>query len=234
MKTFPQVLLCAAWILAVFYYMGRPPKTPEPFASADNMAPSREVYNPALGSALDPKLRDYWQKPYQVLERLGDLTGLKVADIGSGEGYFTLKLLDRVGPTGKVYANDIQKEMLDVLESRIPDAYRDRIALILGSETETGIPEPVDLILLIQVFGEVPNQKTFLRQLKRIMHENSRLVIIDSKHITDPHNGFTRPLDLLRLTRELNGEGLVFPADFDPLDFDFLPKQFFFILELER
>lgn len=233
MKPIYQVLFCLAWVFAVFYMISRPPEPPAFFPERQgDLAPSRSTYNPVLAGALDQGLRDFWQKPDQVLEALGDLTGLKVADIGCGEGYFTLKLLEQVGPEGKVFANDISQEMLFTLDSRIPDHLRDRVVLALGGPDGTGIEEKVDLVLVIQVFGEIPDRKSFLEQLKSIMHEHSRLVIIDSKHLTDPTTGFTRPLNLNRLIHEFNEQGLVFPEDFVMDDYRFLPKQFFFILEL--
>ena len=231
MRPVSQVLVCLVWIVLVFYWTTRPPMPPPSFPENDALSPSREVYNPGLAAALDQGLRDFWQKPDQVLDALGDLEGLTVADIGAGEGYFTLRLLDRVGPSGMVYANDIQPSVLEALNERIPTEFRNRVQLILGQEDRTRITAPVDLILLIQVFGEVANQRTFLQHLSTLMHEDSRLVIIDSKHVTDPESGFTRPLDLQRLMTELNQEGFVHARDHNPADFDFLPKQFFFVLE---
>jgi len=233
-KPFYQVLFCLAWVFAVFYMISRPPVLPPFFPEQEGVtAPSRASYNPALAAALDQGLRDFWQKPEQVLDALGDLNGLKVADIGCGEGYFTLKLLERVGPEGKVFANDIQQEMLYTLDSRIPDHLRERVVLVLGGQ-DTGITEKVDVIMLIQVFGEISDRPGFLAQLKKIMHEKSRLVIIDSKHLTDPVNGFTRPLNLNKLIDEFRENGLVFPPEFQLENFRFLPKQFFFVLELEK
>ncbi len=233
MKPLTQIIICLFWVGSVFYLIGRPPKPPPPFPEQmEELGPARSAYNPVLAAALDQGLRDFWQKPDQVLEALGSLEGLKVADIGCGEGYFTLRLLDLVGKEGKVFATDIQQAMLDTLDTRIPQESRDRVELVLGSTEDTGISEPVDLIFVIQVFGEVPNRSQFLAQLKRIMHARSRLVLIDSKHITDPTSGFTRPLNLVKLIRELYDSGFVFSEEYDAADFDFLPKQFFFVLRL--
>ena len=234
MKVSTQIALCFVWILVVFYLTSRPPPTPPLFADQSNvLGPTRSPYNPAFAAALDQGLRDFWQKPDQVLEKLGDLNGMTVADIGCGEGYFTLRLLESVGPDGKVYANDIQPEMLETLSERIPEDWRDRIELVLGTAEDTGIPALVDVVFVIQVLGEVPDQKGFLDQIRALMDENSRLVLIDSKHITDPASGFTRPLNPRRLIRVLDAAGFIFAPGYEPDDFDFLPKQFFFVLTLK-
>ena len=235
MKLPLQILLCALWAAAVFFYISHPPAPPPPFPAQEeggNLIPARNVYNPELAAAVDPGLRDFWQQPDRVLDMLGDLRGLKVADIGCGEGYFTLPLLERVGDTGFVFATDIQAEVLRELEKRIPEEARDRIAVFHTEADHTGIPQKVDLILLVQVLGEVDNQRAFLREIKNVMHKDSRLILIDSKHITDGENGFTRPLNLERLQIELGREGFRFDPDYDPESFDFLPKQFYFVLKI--
>ena len=234
-KAIPQTIICSLWVVVVFYIISSAPMPLAGFPEQESgLIAKRQAYNPSLAAALDTGLRDFWQKPEMVLDRLGSLEGLKIADIGCGEGYFTLRLLERVGPEGHIFANDIQREMLDALVLEIPDEYRDRISLVLGNEDDTAIGEKVDLVFLVQVLGEIPDQPAFLKQIKRLMHEKSRLVLIDSKHITDAETGFTRPLNLKKMADALAAEGLVFVKDYDEGDFEFLPKQFFFILELSE
>ncbi|MDJ0838328.1 MAG: methyltransferase domain-containing protein [Acidobacteriota bacterium] len=216
-----QTITCLIWIGAGFYILSRPPGRPVDFPSE----PPRGIYNPELAAGLDQGLRDFWQQPDRVLDELGSLDGLKVADIGCGEGYFTMRLLDRVGPEGKVYATDIQSEVLETLNSRIPRHLVGRVECILSTPRETRIATPVDVVLVIQVFGEVEDRRDFLNQLKQIMHEDSRLVLIDSKHLTDPENGFTRPLNVNSLISFLEDEGFVLDEHLK-----FLPKQYFLIL----
>ncbi len=220
----------ALWLALGLLYMSRPPRAPEPFPNHLEGA-TRGSYNPLFAAAVDNNLRDYWQKPDQVLESLGDLNGLTVADIGCGEGYFTLPLLQKVGPSGRVFATDINKGVLDELEARIPAELRDRAQLILAAGEDTGVPQTVDLILLVQVFGEVDDQDHFLESLLKIMDDHTRLVIIDSKHITDTESGFTRPRNLAELRHRLSSHGLAPDPDYPPESFDFLPKQFFFVLK---
>lgn len=234
MKPLTQFLICLLWIAFSFYWISRPPESPTPFPEPEGgQVPLRGIYNPDLAAALDQGLRDFWQKPDQVLEALDDLDGLKVADIGCGEGYFTLRLLELVGEGGLVYATDIQDSVLRSLEAKIPPEFRNRVQLILSNAEHIGIPDKVDLILLVQVLGEVENRESFLRQLKHITHPSTRLALIDSKHITDPTNGFTRPVNLTRLLEELRASGFIIDPDYESSKFKFLPKQFFFVLRPE-
>ncbi len=235
MKPLPRIFLCLLWMAFLFYQVSRPPETPAPFPEQFGpLTPSRSIYNPTLAAALDEDLRDFWQKPDQVLDMLEPLMGATVADIGSGEGYFTLRLLERVKAGGKVIATDIQPDVLHMLESRIPEPYRDRVALVLGSETSLGFEEKVDLALLVQVFGEVEDQRGLLAQIREVMHRHSRLALIDSKHVTDPVTGYTRPLNLNALMATLDQAGFELIPGYRYADYNFLPKQFFFALRLKR
>jgi ubiquinone/menaquinone biosynthesis C-methylase UbiE len=231
MRFLPFVVF-ALWIAFGVLQMAFSPSLPDagPVENSRQLIPSRNIYNPGMAAHLNQELRDYWQKPDRVLELLGDLEGLVVADIGCGEGYFTLPLLDRVGPDGKVLATDIQQEVLDTLDQRIPSDRRDRIKLIKATTDEIGIDREVDLIFLVQVLAEVGDQRRFLEQLKAIMGTETRLVLIDSRHITDTSSGYTRPLNLKRLQQGLAEMGLVMAPEYREERFQFLPKQFFFVL----
>jgi len=194
--------------------------------SSEIMIP-RGLYQESFQVVFDRETRDLWQKPDQVIEALGIIDGFHVADIGCGEGYFTKRLAAHVGENGLVYATDIQNEVLQHMRDNLSEDLADRVKPILATEKELGIPEMVDLVFLVQVLGEVPNQRQFLMQIMEIMKPGSRLILIDSKHITDPETGYARPQNLARLLQDLEKSGLV-PSE-PPLHF--LPKQFFFILE---
>lgn len=221
-----MILICCLWTVIVFYCLNRPPESPEPFPrTSDDIIPRRTTYNPAWAEAFDQGMRDLWQKPDEVLEVLAPLDGLRVADIGCGEGYFTIPLLAMVGPSGRVYATDIQQELLDRLLQSTPSAYQERLTVIHSQERDLGISSRVDLVLLIQVLGEVEHQREFLGQIQQIMNPNARLVLIDSKHITDQQTGYSRPLSMNRLLSALQDVG------FQRIQqYGFLPKQFFLVL----
>ncbi len=76
------------------------------------------------------RVRMYWQMPLRVMDELGIKSGMTVADVGAGIGYFTLKIAQRLGETGKVYASDIDNEALSFLEERRKEAGLNNITII--------------------------------------------------------------------------------------------------------
>src|SRR5678816_4834204 len=77
------------------------------------------LFPPANLGLLESPDRDAWQKPEQIMDALGIAEGSKVADIGIGSGWFTIRLARRVGPNGLVYAGDVQRQMLEATRRRI-------------------------------------------------------------------------------------------------------------------
>ena len=77
------------------------------------------LFPPANLGLLESPDRDAWQKPEQIMDALGIAEGSKVADIGPGAGWFTIRLARRVGPNGLVYAEDVQRQMLEATRRRV-------------------------------------------------------------------------------------------------------------------
>src|SRR6185503_4719912 len=92
-------------------------------ARPDAQAPAtprhRELFPPEDLGLLEAPDRAAWQKPDQILDALGIADGAKVADIGAGAGWFTMRLARRVGPNGTVYAQDVQPQMLAAIKRRV-------------------------------------------------------------------------------------------------------------------
>src|SRR5262244_1293475 len=95
------------------------------------------LYATGLAAQDDWKVRDDWEKPQEVMDVLGIKAGTVVGDVGAGEGYFTFHLAARVGPTGKVYAEDILEDRLEKIRSR---AGKESLAQIETIHGETGDP----------------------------------------------------------------------------------------------
>jgi len=220
------------WIGFEMVRINRPVPIPEdPAFHDDHLIIPRANFNPSLAVGYEEQNRDIWQKPQQVLETLEPLEGLVVADIGCGEGYFTLSLLDLVGPEGKVIATDIREDMLLALEDKVPAEMQDRIELVLSDGTSLGFDQEVDLVLVIQVLGEVEQQVDFMQSIKQVMHGDSRLVLIDTRYVTDRDSGFTRPLNLTRLKERLKQLGFVPDPQHESAELNFLSRQFFLVLK---
>src|SRR5438270_13636806 len=99
--------------------------------------------------------RETEEHPDQALDALAIPKGAVVADIGAGVGYFTWRLAERVGPSGKVYANDIQPEMLAMLRKNMEERHLANVEPVLGAEDDPKLPAgALDLVLLVDVYHE--------------------------------------------------------------------------------
>src|SRR5215471_4755211 len=93
--------------------------------------------------------RDDWQQPDQVMDRLGISDGSKVADIGAGGGWFTVRLARRVGPNGRVYAEDIQRSMIEAIQRRVARENLANVIAVLGTATDPHLPSGLDAVLIV-------------------------------------------------------------------------------------
>ena len=84
--------------------------------------------------------RDEWQQPDRVMDALGIADGSRVADLGAGGGWFTIRLAHRVGPNGLVYAEDIQREMIESIRRRVDREGLRNVRTILGEPTDPRLP----------------------------------------------------------------------------------------------
>jgi ubiquinone/menaquinone biosynthesis C-methylase UbiE len=106
---------------------------------------------------------------------------MNIADIGAGTGYFAIPLARAVGPHGKIYAVDLQHEMLNLLGKKLeqPDIPRN-IELLEGDASNTTLASKcVDLVLIANVWHELDDRKAALRETARILRSNGALAILD-------------------------------------------------------
>ena len=103
-----------------------------------------------------------------------------VADIGAGSGYYTMKLAEIVGPKGKVYAVDIQPEMLAIIKNRMQAAKLTNIELVQNTEKEGKLPaNSVDLILLVDVYHEFSYPYEMTVDMLRALKTGGRIVFVE-------------------------------------------------------
>jgi ubiquinone/menaquinone biosynthesis C-methylase UbiE len=120
------------------------------------------------------------EEPDTALDVLKIARGSTVADIGAGSGYMTMRLANRVGPEGKVYANDVQPEMLQILQQRAERAGAANIVLVRGAIDDPKLPASVvDLELLVDVYHEFSRPQEMLRGLRAALKADGRLVLIE-------------------------------------------------------
>ena len=127
--------------------------------------------------------RAIWQKPDQIMDALGIADGSKVADIGAGAGWFTMRLARRVGPNGVVYSTDVQREMLDVIRRRVAREGLQNVRLLQGEDSSLGLPAAgeLDAVLAVDVYPEVKDRATFLRNLASALKPDGRIGIVNYK-----------------------------------------------------
>ena len=147
--------------------------------------------------------RDQWQKPDQIMDALGVAEGSKVAELGAAGGWFTLQLAERVGPNGRVYAEDIQPAMLEGISRRMQSENINYVTTVLGTASDPHLPPGLDAALISDAFHEmdVPEDPTLvvtlLRNVARSLKPQGRLGIVDwtpgdggpgpeAKHRVDP------------------------------------------------
>jgi len=124
--------------------------------------------------------RDEWQKPEEVIKALSIQPGDHVADLGSGSGYFTFRLADAVGPTGKVYAVDIDKDMNADLAQRAQDKGYQNVEVVLAQPTDPGLQEnKVNLIFSTNTYHHLKDRTTYFANIRKYLHPQGRIAIID-------------------------------------------------------
>lgn len=105
--------------------------------------------------------------------------GQRVCDLGSGSGLFTRPFARAAGPQGIVYAVDIDDNLLKYVEKTAQEQRLTNIKTIRAAENDPKLPEPVDLIAIVDTLHHIANQPTYLKNLKRYLRPNGRIAIVD-------------------------------------------------------
>jgi ubiquinone/menaquinone biosynthesis C-methylase UbiE len=129
---------------------------------------------------LDRQERVQEEEPDIALDVLKLAKGATVADVGAGSGYMTFKMANRVGPAGKVYAVDIQPEMLTILRQRQAREKVANIETVLGLPDDPKLPaSSIDLILMVDVYHECQEPQKMLRRMRESLKPGGRLVLLE-------------------------------------------------------
>lgn len=129
---------------------------------------------------LDRAEREDEEAPERALRILQIKPGSVVADIGAGSGYYVVRLARLVGPNGRVYANDIQQGMLDIMRDRIERERLGNVELVLGSDTDPRLPPAAfDLVLMVDVYHEFSEPQAMLRRIREALKPGGRLVLLE-------------------------------------------------------
>ncbi|MFN0166212.1 MAG: class I SAM-dependent methyltransferase [Bryobacteraceae bacterium] len=120
------------------------------------------------------------EEPDLALDVLRIQKGDVVADVGAGVGYFAWRLAERVGPMGRVYAVDIQPEMLRLLEQNMARRKLTNVQAVLGTVDDPKLPAgEIDLILMVDVYHEFSEPQKMLRRMRAALKPTGRMVLLE-------------------------------------------------------
>ena len=171
----------------------------------------------------DDPARDAWQKPAEVIAALKLAPEAIVADIGSGTGYFAVRLA-RAVPKGKVYGADVEPDMVRFLNAR---AAREGLANLTShgaGDDGPNLPGQVDLALVVDTYHHIPRRSRYFERLKAALRPGGRIAIIDFRldSPTGPPVKHRIPPEQVKAEMERAGYRL----EHQP---DFLPNQYFLV-----
>ncbi len=144
---------------------------------------------PIVGDAFSTEdARDRVGEAEQVMELAGVKPGMSVADVGAGEGYYTIRLAPVVGGKGRVLAEDIQPEVRDALSDRVQRGHLDNVAVKLGTPDDPMLPaQSFDRILLVHMYHEVQSPYAFLWHAREGLKPDGEVILVDSNRPVKRH-----------------------------------------------
>jgi len=170
--------------------------------------------------------RALWQKPDQIMDAVHVADGSTVADIGAGAGWFTIRLAQRVGPKGMVYAQDVQRLMLDAIKRRVQREGLENVTTVQAHGNDPNLPaSTLDAILMVDAYQEVDNRVVYLRNLANALKPTGRIGIVNWK----PGRGGPGPDASERVAQSVV-EADAATAGLKVLDHEDLPYQYLLVL----
>ena len=158
---------------------------------------------------LERSERDEEEAPDIALNVLKIPRGASVADIGAGSGFITERLSARVGPTGRVFANDLQPQMLQILGRRLAQRNITNVTLVQGTIDDPKLDAAsVDLEIMVDVYHELSQPQAMLRRLRAALKPGGRLVLLEYRK-EDPTIPikFEHKMSVAEAKMELEAEG---------------------------
>jgi predicted methyltransferase len=176
------ILLILAWVAPVPSH-GQATAPPASTSQAAPAMPKREPAN-VMGwehaDWLEREGRAETEKPEMVIEAMGIREGMTVAEIGAGTGFFSRRLAKVTGPTGKVYAEDIQPQMIDLLKKSAAKEGIANVIPLLGTETDPKLPAGrIDRILLVDVYHEFQKPEPMLAAIHASLAPGGTVTLVE-------------------------------------------------------
>ncbi len=161
---------------------GRPPAA-HGFPRADRPAATTAGDNLSTEAG-----RDHVNEANTVMQLADIRDGMSVADIGAGEGYYTVRLAPRVGRKGRVLAEDIDGAALTLLGDRVQRERLDNVSILRGDDADPNLPPAsFDRILMVHMYHEVAEPYAFLWHLRPALRPHGRVIVVDVDRPTTQH-----------------------------------------------
>jgi SAM-dependent methyltransferase len=173
----------------------------------------------------DDPARDAWQKPHQVIEALALKPDAAVADIGSGTGYFAVRLAHFV-PQGRVYGVDTEPDMVDYLAGRARRDGLGNLSAVRGAPGDAQLPDKVDLVLLVDVYHHIEQREGYFRKLAHSLKPGGRVAVIDFNAKSKLGPPPSQRIAPKRVAAEMAAAGYRLQGEHH-----FLPNQYFLIFQ---
>jgi ubiquinone/menaquinone biosynthesis C-methylase UbiE len=186
----------------------QPDEASRPETAQDFPQAHRPVSTVAGSQFSNETQRDSVGEAAKVMDLAEIRPGMTVADIGAGEGYYTVRLAEKVGSRGRVLAGDIDREVLNRLGQRVERERLDNVSLKLGTPDDPKLPEnSFDRVFLVHMYHEVQEPYAFLWRLWPSLREEGRVIVVDVDRPTSQHG-----IDPLLLSCEFERVGFKLDA----------------------
>ena len=225
------------WAIDSGYWDSRKMMEDEDFANLRDEKLFRKLARSARANGyiwmLEREGRKEFQKPEQVMKAFELRPGMKVADVGCGSGYFTVKVAAEIGPEGKVWAIDAWQDMLDHLERRLLIEGLENVELVKVERDDPQIPKGgADMILMVDVYHYIKERAAYGKKLKEGLAPGGRLVVVDYIPKSLEERPWGPPPSQHMSEEELTAD--LEEAGFRKVkQYDFLPEQYFVVYEAD-
>jgi predicted methyltransferase len=186
--------------------------------------PPRRLFPPEDLGILESPDRDEWQQPDRIMDALQIADGSRVADFGAGGGWFTVRLARRVGPNGRVFAQDVQREMVDAIRRRVADQGLTNVDTVLGTMADPQLPPGLDAILMVDTYPQVTDPIRLLGFARQALAPGGLLGIVDwtKEGAGGPGPPLSERLEPEKVRRDAAAAGLVLRAHHTFLRYQYL------------
>ena len=159
-----------------------------PVTARDFPRPYRPVSDLGSNAFSTEQIRDDRQEAQTVMDQADITRGMTVADIGAGEGYYTVRLAARVGEDGRVLAQDIDEDALRRLGNRVERERLDNVSIALGETDDPGLPhDSFDRIFMVHMYHEIAEPYALLWRMRPALRDGGQVIVVDADRPADQH-----------------------------------------------